>query len=90
VLTKQKLATLMTNKKKTLSLHSFGPPAGAKDLVMTKSLPKIDLPGNRQYAVWISYLQLYNDNVYDLLTAKSSTSTARPQLKVIEDVNKVN
>ena len=60
------------------------------------SLPKINLPGNKQYAVWICFYELYNDKVYDLLTLKTAKSfknthmgLERPQLKVREDVNKV-
>ena len=61
------------------------------------SLTKINLPKNKHYAIWISFYELYNDSVFDLLTLKSSKNfrtTAlgandRPQLKIREDNNKV-
>ena len=58
------------------------------------SLPKIPLPSNKQYAIWISFYELYNDSVYDLLTLKPAknfraTLLDRPNLKIREDANKV-
>lgn len=62
-----------------------------------ESLSKIALPANRQYAVWISFYELYGDKVYDMLALKSAKSSKNTplgmvgsQLKVREDVNKVN
>jgi hypothetical protein len=94
----------IAESKKFGSLDSLATAASVADLDSTfapaktscESLPKIALPGNRQYAVWISFYELYNDKVYDLLTLKSAKSfkntplgMERPQLKVREDSNKV-
>jgi len=39
------------------------------------SQPKIYLPENKKYAVWISFYELYDDKVYDLLTVESEKSS---------------
>jgi len=92
----------LSESKKFGSLDSLSLAASVSDLNSTfapaktscDSQPKIYLPENKKYAVWISFYELYNDKVYDLLTLKSAKSfknmpMERPQLKVREDVNKV-
>ena len=93
----------LNDSKKFGSLDSLATIANAPDLNNTfapqqtcNSLTKINLPKNKHYAIWISFYELYNDSVYDLLTLKSSKNfraTAiggdRPQLKIREDNNKV-
>ncbi|RNA07330.1 kinesin KIF20B isoform X1 [Brachionus plicatilis] len=55
---------------------------------------RIKISENKRYALWLCFYELYNDNVYDLLTipTKSKMSLAnneRPQLKIREDMNRV-
>ena len=62
-------------------------------------LNKIVLPSNKRYAIWISFYEIYNDSVYDLLTIKSNKTVrntgnltnfdSRPSLKIREDSNKI-
>ena len=62
-------------------------------------LNKIVLPSNKRYAIWISFYEIYNDSVYDLLTIKSNKIVrntgnlnnfdSRPSLKIREDSNKI-
>jgi kinesin family member 20 len=47
-----------------------------------------------QYAIWISYYELYNDSVYDLLAQPKSQTNRnivqeRPSLKIREDMNRI-
>jgi hypothetical protein len=58
-------------------------------------LNKIKLNPNKKYAVWLSFYELYNDNIYDLLTNQPKNMRAtlanneRPQLKIREDLNRI-
>ena len=58
------------------------------------------LSKDKKYAIWISFYELYNDAVYDLLTLPSSNKNApratmnmlaseRPSLKIREDANRI-
>lgn len=55
---------------------------------------KIQIPENKKYALWLCFYELYNDNVYDLLTLPNKSRATlgineRPQLKIREDMNRV-
>ncbi|KAI8636332.1 kinesin motor domain-containing protein [Parasitella parasitica] len=47
---------------------------------------KIDIDPNYEYGIWVSFNEIYNEQVYDLLTAATATATAarqkRPQLQL--------
>lgn len=60
----------------------------------SSSIPKINLSPHVKYSIWLSFYELYNDSVYDLLTLPASrTGTfrveTRPALKIREDANRV-
>lgn len=53
---------------------------------------------NTKYAIWISFYELYNDNIYDLLATPAMNrsnkanivgSNDRPSLKIREDINRI-
>ena len=58
-------------------------------------LNKIKLSDNKKYAIWISFYELYNDSIYDLLAVPIKNARAtlanneRPQLKIREDTNRI-
>jgi hypothetical protein len=57
-------------------------------------LNKIRLSSNKKYAVWLSFFEVYNDCVYDLLTVQNNkratmANNERPQLKIREDSNRI-
>lgn len=69
-----------------------------------QSTNQITIASNIKYSIWLSFYELYNDSVYDLLTLPTSKSTAaayrmatssnvindsRPPLKIREDSNRV-
>ena len=67
-------------------------------------LTKVRVPENKKYAIWISFYELYNDNIYDLLTvfdpknklksiggggANNNNLNDRATLRIREDMNKI-
>jgi hypothetical protein len=54
---------------------------------------EIQVPKNKKYALWLCFYELYNDNVYDLLTvptkSRATMAGERPALKIREDMNRV-
>lgn len=63
------------------------------EIAKAGSLKKITLSDNVKYSVWLSFYELYNDSVYDLLTIPATRKTIvaneRPSLKIREDANRV-
>lgn len=41
----------------------------------------LDVDRNHEYAVWVSYTEVYNEKIYDLLSAFSSTTSNNPRLQ---------
>jgi kinesin family protein 20 len=63
--------SLESSKKFGGSLDSLSTAASANcenSHDATSSIKKIRIPENKKYAIWISFYELYNDNIYDLLT----------------------
>ncbi len=60
----------------------------------SSSAKHIRIPPNKKYSIWISFYELYNDNVFDLLTlpnklVRPGDRTDRPPLKIREDSNRI-
>jgi kinesin family protein 20 len=55
------------------------------------NIKNIRVPLNKKYSIWISFYELYNDNVYDLLTLpnKNTRNNERTPLKIREDSNRI-
>ena len=46
---------------------------------------KIDIPNDRKYAIWVSFYELYNDSIYDLLVPPAKKDEKRNPLRIRED-----
>jgi kinesin family protein 20 len=57
----------------------------------SSNIKNIRVPLNKKYSIWISFYELYNDNVYDLLTLpnKTTRNNERTPLKIREDGNRI-
>ena len=74
------------------SLSSFTSEANGHETTnASDKAPVVRVPSNKKYAIWISFYELYNDAIYDLLTVpnKSLRQNERPSLKIREDQNKI-
>ena len=47
--------------------------------------PKIQISSDTKYAIWISFYELYNDSIYDLLVPPSKKDEKRNPLRIRED-----
>lgn len=79
------------NDKRDLN-SGFDPTTG----LLTSSSGRIKLSPHVKYSIWLSFYELYNDSVYDLLTLPASRTGGtfrpvenRPALKIREDTNRV-
>ena len=88
------------SSKKFGSLDSLATVCNSSEPIITdintaRLLNKIKLSNNKKYAIWISFYELYNDSIYDLLAVPIKNARAtlanneRPQLKIREDTNRI-
>lgn len=68
--------------------------SGLCNFTKSELTSNIRIPANKKYAIWISFYELYNDAVYDLLTipnknVRTTILNERPQLKIREDSNRI-
>lgn len=101
-LTSNNLNSLETSKKfgsldslsTVLGSDSSNNPANTLDTSVSSfssNIKNIKVPSNKKYSIWISFYELYNDNVYDLLTLpnKITRNNERTPLKIREDANRI-
>ncbi len=48
----------------------------------------IKIPDDTKFTLWISFYELYNDQIYDLLVARARKDDKRNPLKIREDANR--
>ena len=56
-----------------------------RDASIADLAEKISSKSNTQYAVWVSFYEIYNDQVFDLLTMPVKKDAKRAVLKIRED-----
>ncbi len=52
-------------------------------------MDEIKVPADTKYTIWISFYELYNDNIYDLLVPTVKKDEKRNPLKIREDSNRI-
>ena len=57
------------------------------DLCYDQLLVDITSQGNVKFSMWVSFLEIYNESVYDLLEHVSKKMSARIPLQLKEDRN---
>ena len=79
----------MANKEKILKFESLNE-FGNDGMGGTSGLDQIEMSSKMVHTIWISFYEVYNDSVYDLLNLKSyKIKDSRPSLKIREDLNKI-
>jgi hypothetical protein len=58
---------------------------------LANKLTNVRVPDNKKYIIWMSFYELYNDNIYDLLEVfdPKINSNGRASPSIREDKNKV-
>jgi hypothetical protein len=56
---------------------------------LAKILAKVRVPCNKKYVVWMSFYELYNDNINDLLDSFDPKKNSNNRPSIREDKNKV-
>ena len=54
---------------------------------LAKILPKVRVPCNKKYVVWMSFYELYNDNINDLLDVFDPKKNSNDRPSIREDKN---
>ena len=49
---------------------------------------ELDCAENQQFSLWVSFAEIYNEFIYDLLSEPPAKGKQRPALKIAEDRNR--
>ena len=53
-----------------------------------ESCIELDCADNQQFSIWVSFAEIYNEFIYDLLSEPPAKGKQRTALKISEDRNK--
>ena len=65
--------------------HSLGSGGSFAEFLHDESSIELNAPGNQQFSIWVSFAEIYNEFIYDLLTEPPAKGKLRTALKISED-----